>query len=62
MGACWSRGGEYNYGKFVLSNRGAVYDPIKDEWTEVMPPKGWWSCRYREWGTVGHWLSSARLS
>ena len=34
-------GGEYNNGQFAFINRGAVYDPVKDTWTEQKPPKGW---------------------
>lgn len=34
-------GGEYNHGKFELTNMGAVYDPLKNIWTRVDPPKGW---------------------
>ncbi|HEX3431344.1 MAG TPA: hypothetical protein VHT03_10690 [Rhizomicrobium sp.] len=34
-------GGEYNHGNFELTNMGAVYDPVKDTWTSVDPPKGW---------------------
>ncbi|MGH6878085.1 MAG: hypothetical protein ACREHV_12040, partial [Rhizomicrobium sp.] len=34
-------GGEYNFGSFALTNLGAVYDPIKQTWTPVKPPKGW---------------------
>lgn len=34
-------GGEYNHGHFELTNMGAVYDPVKDVWTKVAPPKGW---------------------
>jgi hypothetical protein len=34
-------GGEYNFGNFALTNLGAVYDPIKQTWTPVKPPKGW---------------------
>ncbi|HEX4158975.1 MAG TPA: hypothetical protein VHY79_10900, partial [Rhizomicrobium sp.] len=34
-------GGEYNFGNFALTNLGAVYDPIKQTWTAVKPPKGW---------------------
>jgi hypothetical protein len=34
-------GGEYNFGNFALTNLGAVYDPIKNTWTKVSPPKGW---------------------
>ncbi|HEX3430814.1 MAG TPA: hypothetical protein VHT03_08000 [Rhizomicrobium sp.] len=34
-------GGEYNYGKFALTNLGAVYDPVKNTWTKLTPPRGW---------------------
>jgi hypothetical protein len=34
-------GGEYNNGSFAFSNQGAVYDPVKDVWTVLKPPKGW---------------------
>ena len=35
-------GGEYNLsGGPVWSNRGAVYDPLADAWTELSPPEGW---------------------
>lgn len=34
-------GGEYNFGDFALTNLGAVYDPVKQTWTPVKPPKGW---------------------
>ena len=34
-------GGEYNEGQFAFSNMGAVYDPQKDVWTVLNPPKGW---------------------
>jgi hypothetical protein len=34
-------GGEYNFGKFRLTNQGAIYDPVKDKWTPVAPPTGW---------------------
>lgn len=34
-------GGEYNQGKFVLTNMGAVYDPTQETWMAVDPPKGW---------------------
>ena len=34
-------GGEYNFGQFDLTNLGAIYDPIKNTWTAVTPPKGW---------------------
>ena len=32
--------GEYNL-VFVLTNKMAVYDPVKDTWTMVAPPAGW---------------------
>jgi len=34
-------GGEYNFGNFVLTNMGAIYDPVANTWTTVTPPKGW---------------------
>src|SRR5215471_360427 len=35
-------GGEYNLsGPAVWSNRGGVYDPLADAWTELSPPEGW---------------------
>jgi hypothetical protein len=34
-------GGEYNFGKFSLTNLGAIYDPVKATWAAVPPPKGW---------------------
>ena len=34
-------GGEYNNGQFALTNLGAVYDPTKQTWSPVKPPKGW---------------------
>ncbi|HLY06275.1 MAG TPA: hypothetical protein VKR31_11065, partial [Rhizomicrobium sp.] len=34
-------GGEYNNDNFAFSNMGAVYDPLKDKWTSLKPPKGW---------------------
>jgi len=34
-------GGEYNYDEFAFTNQGAVYDPVKDAWTVLKPPKGW---------------------
>lgn len=35
------QGFEFFGGKFALSNRGAVYDPTTDTWTELAPPQGW---------------------
>jgi hypothetical protein len=34
-------GGEYNKGSFVLTNKGAIYDPVTNLWTAVAPPTGW---------------------
>jgi hypothetical protein len=36
-------GGEYDGPACtqIESNRGAIYDPVKDTWTEVPPPHGW---------------------
>ena len=36
-------GGEYNpgYFNFSLTNLGAVYDPVKNTWTNLTPPPGW---------------------
>src|SRR5271166_5580226 len=34
-------GGEYNFGNFVLTNLGAVYDPAANTWTPLTPPPGW---------------------
>ena len=36
-------GGEYNPpdGPFPLTNKGAIYDPVTDTWTQVPPPPGW---------------------
>jgi len=34
-------GGEYNSGSFVLTNKGAIYDPKANTWTMVAPPTGW---------------------
>jgi hypothetical protein len=34
-------GGEYNFGNFVFSSQGAVYDPVADSWTAISPPPGW---------------------
>jgi hypothetical protein len=31
-------GGEYNAVRFALSSRGAIYDPVLDSWTPVLPP------------------------
>ncbi len=34
-------GGEYNFGSFVLTNLGAVYNPKTNVWTPLQPPPGW---------------------
>jgi hypothetical protein len=34
-------GGEYNNGTADWTNLGAIYDPVKNKWTAVNPPKGW---------------------
>jgi hypothetical protein len=33
-------GGEYNFGKDVETNRGAIYDPVTNAWKSVSAPKG----------------------
>jgi len=38
-------GGEYNFGQADWTNMGAIYDPLKNQWTSVNPPSGW--------GTIG---------
>lgn len=34
-------GGEYNFGQFTLTNMGAIYDPVRNAWTTLQPPRGW---------------------
>lgn len=34
-------GGEYNKGVFTLTNLGAIYDPVNDQWSMLAPPAGW---------------------
>jgi hypothetical protein len=34
-------GGEYNNGVENWTNKGAIYDPVKNTWTPVPAPKGW---------------------
>lgn len=34
-------GGEYNNTNFVLTNLGAIYDPMADTWTTLSAPSGW---------------------
>jgi hypothetical protein len=34
-------GGEYNLCNYAWTNRGALYDPVRDKWFDVKPPTGW---------------------
>jgi hypothetical protein len=34
-------GGEYNFLSQDETNLGAIYDPVKNKWTNVNPPSGW---------------------
>jgi hypothetical protein len=34
-------GGEYDNLSPVWTNKGAIYDPVKNKWTPVKPPPGW---------------------
>jgi hypothetical protein len=34
-------GGEYNFGSFVLTNEGTIYDPVANTWSALAPPTGW---------------------
>jgi hypothetical protein len=34
-------GGEYNHGQFLLTNKGAIYDPVADRWDQLAPPPTW---------------------
>lgn len=34
-------GGEYNNGNFVLTNMGAIYDPVANTWTPLGHPANW---------------------
>ena len=36
-------GGEYLAGDFAFTTRGALYDPVANQWTAVQPPAGWGS-------------------
>src|ERR1700690_711551 len=41
-GRAYIIGGEYDgNGNFVLSNQGAIYNPLSDTWTSLAPPVGW---------------------
>ncbi len=33
-------GGEYNFGKLVWTNQGAIYDPLTNSWRKMVPPSG----------------------
>jgi hypothetical protein len=33
-------GGEYNFGQFSFTNQGAIYDPVANTWTNLLPPPG----------------------
>jgi hypothetical protein len=34
-------GGEYNFLSAIETNKGAIYDPVANVWTTVLPPAGW---------------------
>jgi len=34
-------GGEQNFAQYVWTTKGAIYDPIADHWTTMLPPAGW---------------------
>lgn len=34
-------GGEYNFLQAVWTNKGAIYDPLTNIWTQIIPPVGW---------------------
>ena len=34
-------GGEQNFGNYVWTNMGAIYDPLANVWTPMSPPSGW---------------------
>lgn len=34
-------GGEYNFGSFVLTNEGTIYDPVANTWAALAPPTDW---------------------
>src|SRR5271169_316559 len=34
-------GGEQNFGNYVWTNLGAIYDPLANVWTSMNPPSGW---------------------
>jgi hypothetical protein len=36
-------GGEQNFAQYVWTNKGAIYDPLRNVWTPMNPPSGWGS-------------------
>ena len=36
-------GGEQNFGQYVWTNKGAIYNPVANTWTSMSPPSGWTS-------------------
>lgn len=34
-------GGEYNHGNFLLVNKGGIYDPVTNTWSQLAPPDTW---------------------
>jgi hypothetical protein len=42
-------GGEYDFGKNDYTNKGAIYDPVKNSWTAVAPPMD----GHGEWVRIG---------
>ncbi len=34
-------GGEQNFAQYVWTNRGAIYNPVANTWTNMSPPSGW---------------------
>src|SRR5271169_3534714 len=34
-------GGEQNFANYVWTNKGAIYDPLANAWTNLSPPSGW---------------------
>lgn len=50
--------------QFVLTNKMAVYDPLKDTWTEIKPPAGWNYIGDSPWTLLpnGHLLLGQKLT
>jgi hypothetical protein len=40
-GRVFVMGGEYNFGLFTMTNKGAIYDPTLDVWTSLAAPPSW---------------------